>query len=368
MTASPKSSFSLGKDAVILGVVGFVLLLFGLRFAGQTHLVPLGTSVDLGSVSVGQTTEKQFLVVNSSSRTIEILRWSVSCHCMQADFIPSTVPAYTQASAFIRTTGESPLGPRAVVGTVQWRYQGEQFFRTDHFDARARYVSAIALSKERLDFGKISFNGGSVQALSVKNGNTDIRWDGLEVVTDSVNLTSTVAKDPAGFTIDFRLNPRSIPTGVWKNGIRIYPLLNGIRTGIEVKLPVVAQVEGPFEVTPRVIQFPANSDRPLHFSLKIHSVAKPITKLAFAGSLVQCTKTSIAPGGRDAMMNGVLLVPQGSGVYVGKIPILINDDPAQMLGVHFLGFASDGPAVSDSITSSSLGRRNIASNGTMPQK
>jgi hypothetical protein len=328
------------RDKAVAAFAAMVLITLGLRMFEQSqgHLISSGTWVDLGNVSVGQTTEKQFSIINSSSKAIEILRWTPTCHCMQMRFAQEIVPPHDKADAFVRTTALLPLGSRAAVIAVQWRYVGEQFIRTDNLVARARYVSIVSLSEERLDFGTVQSTEHSSKWLSLRNGNSGIRWNDLEIASDSKNLSVHLLRGTAGFQILSQLNPLTLSTGIWKSKIRIFPVDNGTRTGDEVDVPIVAKIEGPFWVSPSVIQFSPESVQPLFFSLKIHSRAGPMSGLKFVGELVQNPRIMISNGGREAVMTGVLPAPASKGAYVGKIPIQVNNDPAEILQVSFFGF------------------------------
>jgi hypothetical protein len=181
------------RDRTVAIIAGLILVLFGFHFfgQGQDHLIQSGTLIDLGEVSVGQTTERHFSIINSSSKAIEILRWTPTCRCMQARFAQTIVSPHEKAEAFVRTTAFRPLGERAAVIAVQWRYAGEQFIRTDNLVASARYVSNFSLSEERLDFGTVQSTGDPIKFLSVRAGNSGIRWNDLEVGSDSKSLSFT---------------------------------------------------------------------------------------------------------------------------------------------------------------------------------
>jgi hypothetical protein len=327
------------RDRIVAGLVAIVLLIFGLKIGAgnHSHLLPPGLRLDLGSVPVGQIVERKILVSNPSSNTIDVLRWAPTCHCMRTSFSQLEIPPHQSTCVSFETTGMRPLGARAATIAIQWRYAGEVFTRTDDVLVRAKYVSNISLSQERLDYGAVQLNETPVQSLDTGIGNGDKTWTSLDVSSDAKQLAIQVTQTSTGLTIRSQLNPQGLPDGVWKSAIKIFPVDNGKRTGEEIDVPVLARIQGPFKVTPAVVKLDGKPGQPFSFCLKVESQTEPMSELKFLGNTVQHPQITIHKDGKEAIITGILPQPGGKGVFVGKIPIQINGKAANVIRVSYIG-------------------------------
>jgi hypothetical protein len=327
-------------DTVLTWIAGIVLTGLGiwLSSTGRFHLFPLGTRVELGAVRINDTKEKAFSILNQSSKAIVILGWTPTCHCMQARFSEKLIQPGQSVAAYVRTTAIPPLGMRAATIAIEWHFVGETFVRTDNLVASANYVAPLLLSEERLDFGTVPLNNSQTKILSVWSGNSGGNWNGLAIAPTSDHLATRCQPNGAGFQIQAQINPRGLPTGVWKSTIRLFTLRNGTRTGEEMDVPVVARIEGPFSVQPHVLQFFEQTNPALHFTLNVHSSTIPMRKLRLLGNAVKEPKIEITADGRDAVITGTLSKPEHNETFVGKIPLQINDGPDGTLQLSFIGY------------------------------
>ncbi len=325
-------------DGVVTWVAGFALVALGIFLLStpRSHLFLPGARIDLGNVSVGQTLEKAFTIVNDSSTPIVINGWAPSCHCVQANFPHSIVPAGKSVEAFVRTSATTPLGRRVARLSIQWHFGGESFVRTDTLVVSAKYVSPLSLSRERLDFGPVSLNETQTLDLHVRTGNTDQKWNGLWSKNDSNCIATHIEPDPSGFHIQAKLDSRGLTPGIWRTTIRLATLQNGTKTGDEIDVPVIANIEGPFSIKPPVLQFLEQRNRPLDFTLKVHSSTVPIRKLRFLGNSVQNPRFVITRDGMDAIVTGTVPKPVGNDTFVGKLPLQINDSPEGAAKISFI--------------------------------
>ena len=335
----PYSTINRDTLIAILSVAFLLSCGFKLFDHSQERLVQSGTIVDLGRVSVGQTMEKQVFINNSSSKAIEILQWAPTCRCMQVHFDQTIVQPHSEVAASVRTTAVRPLGARAANIAVQWRYAGEQFVRTDNIIAKARYISNFSLSDERLDFGNAANDQTVTRLVTLRPEKDSSKWDELEVSSDSNNLEVQVLKGADYYKIQGTLHTEKLSSGVWRGTIRIFTLLNGVRTEDELDVPVVATIEGSIRASPSVIQLSSASSQKQFFSIKIRSTAGPMSGLKFGGNLVQNPEVVMSTDGKEAVMTGFLKAPARKGAYAGRIPIQVNNDPCDVVKVSFLGFA-----------------------------
>jgi hypothetical protein len=303
------------------------------------QLFPVGTRVDLGDVSIGQTTEKSFTISNPSTTAIVILGWAPTCHCVAARFPQGSLPPGGSINAYVQTSATTPLGKRAAIIFIRWHFVGDNDVQTDNLVVSARYVSPLLFSEDRLDFSNVGYGEVQRKDLLVQPGNTAGKWNGLEVSPTSDRLSARVVATPSGFRIDTHFNPTGLPSGAWKGVIRIFPLQDGKRTGQETDLPVVAKIEGPFAPSPPVLQFFERRTHGLSFLLKVHSSTVVIRRLRLLGNIVQDPQVKISSDGKDATVSGSLSQPARGQMFVGKIPLQINDGPEGALDVSFIGFA-----------------------------
>jgi hypothetical protein len=318
---------------IFLASLGF--LLFG---TSRIHIFSPGTRVDLGDVSIGQTAEKTFAIFNHSSKPLMIAGWAPTCHCIQARFPQTLVLPEKSINAYVKTSATTPLGQRAAVIAVHWHFVGDSVMRTDNLVVSAKYVSPFSLSEDRLDFLMVPSSESRTKSLSVRTGNTGGNWNGLDIAPASDRLSVRVQPTPSGFQVQAQIDPRGLPAGVWKSTLRLFTLQNGTRTGEEIDVPVVARIEGPFSVDPPVLQFFEQPNRALCFTLKIHSSTVAIRKLRVLGEIVQKAAIEITGDGKDAIVTGFLTKPVSNGIFVGKIPLQINDDPEGCLQMSFIGY------------------------------
>ena len=333
-------SISRTAEQTLVWLTGIILVSLAiiLYCHHQHQLFPVGTRVDFGDISIGQTTEKAFAISNHSATAIAIVGWAPTCHCVAARFSQTLVPPGGSISGYVQTSATTPLGKRAVMISIQWHYVGENEVRTDNLVVSARYVSPLLFSEDRLDFANVRYGEAQKMSLQVAAGNAAGIWDNLEVSSNSDRLSARVAVGPAGFRIESRIDPSGLPGGVWKSTLKVYPLLKGKRTGQEISLPVVARIEGPFSTTPPVLQFFEQHNRGLSFLLKVHSSTVAIRRLSLLGNVIQDPKIKISTDGKEATISGSLARPVNKGMFVGKIPFQINDGPEGALDVSFIGY------------------------------
>jgi hypothetical protein len=307
---------------------------------GPAHLFKADTKIDLGNVYVGQVVEKSLLLTNSTSRPMEIMRWALSCHCVQVNISGSDLAPHTAMNAVIGTKASRPLGKKAVAVIIDWRFRGESVVHEDSFRVNFANVSSIFLPTEEIEYGRVNSQAqDSVRTIFVSPGNIDRNWNGLEVVSDSKNLSARVVKDGDEFQIESRLSCQVLPSGSWKSVLRVFPTMDGKRTGEEVDVPAEAQIEGTYSVDPQVILFSAvDSNHPLSFSLAIHSKGPPISRLIFVNGeqTVQDQKIEILKKRNEAVMSGVLAKHSANGLFVGTISIQINDAHPSNLEIPFM--------------------------------
>jgi hypothetical protein len=337
MDAIPKNRFF---DHALVWFAGIFLasVAFGFFATSQIHLFSPGARVDLGDVSIGQTSEKAFAIFNYSSKPLMIAGWVPTCHCIQARFPQMLVPPGTSINAYVKTSATTPLGQRAAVIAIQWHFVGDSVVRTDHLVVSAKYVSPFSLSEDRLDFLTVPSSESRTKNLSVRTGNIGGSWNSLDIASASDRLSVRVQPTPSGFQVQAQIDPRGLPAGVWKSSLRLFTVQNGTRTGEEIDVPVVARIKGPFSVYPSVLQFFEQPNRALCFTLKIHSSTIAIRKLRVLSDIVQKPAIEITGNGQDAIVTGFLTKPVGTGIFVGKIPLQINDGPEERLQMSFIGY------------------------------
>jgi hypothetical protein len=330
----------INSENALAWLAGIFLASLGLLIfhTSPYHLFLPGTRVDLGEIRIGQTGEGTISLFNHWSKPIVIVDWSPTCHCIQAQFPQTSIPSGKSMIASIRTSAVTPLGKRAAVISIRWHFQGESLTRTDNLVVSARYVSPLLLSVDRLDFSLVLWSETSTKSLFVRDGNMVASWNGLDVTPASDRLSVRVRPSPTGFNISTDFNPRGLPSGVWKSAIKLFTLKNSTRTGEEIDVPIVARIEGPFTACPSVVQFSGKPGRPASFTLKIHSSTVPIRKLSFLSHDIEKPIVEITSDGKDAIVTGSLLKPPTKDLFVGKIPLQINDGPEGFLAVPFIGY------------------------------
>ena len=338
--AVPSQNISLNK--VIPWLAGITLAIVCLLFFNtpRPHLFRSGMRLDLGDVSVGETSQKPFRVFNDTSTPIVITGWIPSCHCMQANFSPGIILPGKSSDAYVQTTGTTPLGTHAAVIAVRWHFLGNDLVRTDNLIVSAKYVCPLSLSEGRLDFGAISLHCIPTKTLDVSPGNEVNKWNNLAIVPASDRLSTHIQPTPSGFRIHTQIDPRGLPLGIWKSSIKVYTLQNGTKTGEAIDIPVVARVEGSFSIKPSVLSFFELANHPLTFTLRIHSSDIPIRRLRILGNFVRESKIEIAKDGKDAVVVGCLVNPINNEIVVGKIPLQINDTPDTSVQLSFICYPS----------------------------
>jgi len=336
--SSKKGSFynaSAGLAGIVLATLG--LLLFG---TPRSHLIPLGTRLDLGNVGVGQNSVKAFPIYNHSSTPIVIAGWAPTCHCVQAIFPQTIVPPGKSIYAYVKTTATTPLGKRVVVLAIQWHFVGDSLVRTDNLIVSAKYVSPLSLSEERLDFGTVPLSDIRIKTLYIRPGNGADNWNSLIVTPASDRLSARIQPTSTGFQVQAQINPQGLPAGIWKSSLKFFTLQNGSRTGEEVDVPIVARIQGPYSIYPPFLEFLKYPHCPLTFTLRVHSSTVPIRKLRFLGSIVQKSNIKIIGDGKDAIVTGSLARPASNELFVGKISLQINDSPDGSLQLSLIGYPS----------------------------
>ena len=326
-------------DNIVALLVGLILAGSAILFACSSpfHLFAAGTRVDLGNVSIGQSREETFTISNPSSSPIVIVDWAPTCHCIQARFPDTVIPPRSSLHAYVRTTAVTPLGQRSAAIAIEWHFAGESLLRTDKLVVSSRYVSPLSLSEDRLDFSDVLWNQEKTDILLARYGNTDEKWNELEVEPDSDRLSARIRSTPAGFQISTHFYSRGLPSGVWKSSLKLFMLENGVKTGQELDVPVLARIKGPFRAYPPVLQLFGHPNSPLFFTLRIHSQDGLIRELHLLGDVVQKPAITISNDGKDALITGTLAKPT-NGIFVGRIPLQINTGPLGALAVSFIGY------------------------------
>src|ERR1700733_12728971 len=131
-------------------LVGFLLVGLSIFLCSpqRYQLFPVGTRVDLGDVSIGQTTEKGFTITNHSATPIVISGWAPTCHCVAARFPQASLPPGGSINAYVQTSATTPLGKRAAIISIRWHFVGDNDVQTDNLVVSARYVSPLLFSED----------------------------------------------------------------------------------------------------------------------------------------------------------------------------------------------------------------------------
>jgi hypothetical protein len=334
-----------GKFLIGIGMILVVVALYlyiNQDFQNKSPRLLKERFVDLGKVYVDHFAEKTLYLQNNFSKKIELISATPTCTCVNIHLAESTIKSHQSIAAIVGTWGNRPLGLRRVQINLEWRVTGSAEIRKESFVAQFEYVSSMKPEFQLIDFGRILVKEASASKdIDLYRGNINSDWDGLEVVTGSTNIGSTVSIGQKTAHLKIYLHPIGLRNGYYNSFVNLFPTKAGRRTGDKITIPVKAQLEATnFLVEPSVIHFDIHqTDGPVNFTFRLNAKEEPLSSLSFSciPPVIDHWKVQIDKSGKNAVIYGVLHGEKVGAVFAGKVAVEPNGNPIEIFPVSFWG-------------------------------